>query len=360
MPVFKRNYTVLAMGSAAILTGLVSAGVAQNQPAPIDAASVSPASSLDGLPHKDISNGIISAKVYVLGENGIYRGTRFDRAGVVAHATYKGTDYGQYWFSSQSPQVHDFAWRDHQVTVSTASGAAGPAEEFTGIGFDEAGMGGKFLKVGIGILKRDTQAYDFVHTYPVVNEGKRGYSATKTSVRLTQDLNDKDTGWGYHYVKTVRLVPGKPEMVVEHVLTNTGTKPIETAVYCHNFLSLSPGNENVALTAPFNLEAGKPLQPDAASVNGKTLKYLRAVKEGESVTSPISGFGTSASDYDFKVVNTATGFGQRIRADQPLARINFWSIKAIFSWEPYIAISLKPGETKRWTYTYDYFGPGEG
>ncbi len=360
MPVFKRNYTVLAMGSAAILTGLVSASVAQNQPAPVDAASVSPASHLDGLPHKDISNGIISAKVYVPGENGFYRGTRFDRAGVVAHATYKGTDYGQYWFSSQSPQVHDFAWRDHQVTVSTASGAAGPAEEFTAIGFDQAGVGGKFLKPGIGIMKRDTQAYDFVHTYPVVNEGKRGFSATKTSVRLTQDLNDKETGWGYHYVKTVRLVPGKPEMVIEHVLTNTGTKPIETAVYCHNFLSLSPGNENVALTAPFNLEAGKPLQPDAASVNGKTLKYLRAVKEGESVTSPFTGFGSTASDYDFKVVNTKTGFGQRIRADQPLARINFWSIRTIFSWEPYIAISLKPGETKKWTYTYDYFGPGEG
>jgi hypothetical protein len=29
------------------------------------------------------------------------------------------------------------------------------------------------------------------------------------------------------------------------------------------------------------------------------------------------------------------------------------------SWEPYIAIAIKPGETKRWTYTYDYFGPGD-
>src|SRR3984957_5978103 len=308
MSVSTRKYIALAMGSVAILMGLVSWAGAQNQPPPVDAASVSPASSLDGLPHKDISNGIISAKVYVPGENGFYRGTRFDRAGVGAHATYKGTDYGQYWFSSQSPQVHDFAWRDHQVTVSTASGAAGPAEEFTAIGFDEAGMGGKFLKPGVGILKRDTDKYDFVHTYPIVNEGKRGYSATKTSVRLTQDLNDKDSGWGYHYVKTVRLVPGNPEMVVEHVLTNTGPKPIETAVYCPNFLSLSPGNENVALTALFNLEAGKPLAPDAASVSGHTLKYLRPVQEGESVTSPFTGFGDKTSDYDFKVVNTATGF----------------------------------------------------
>jgi hypothetical protein len=360
MSVRKINYVVLTMGSAVILTGLVSLALAQNHPAGGPADSVIPASTLDGLPHKDISNGIISAKVYLPGDGGFYRGTRFDRAGVVAHATYKGTDYGQYWFGSYSPLVHDFAWRDHQVTVSTASGAAGPAEEFTAIGFDEAGMGGKFLKPGVGILKRDTKDYDFVHVYPVVNEGKRGYSATKTSVRLTQDLNDKETGWGYRYAKTVRLVPGKAEMVIEHVLTNTGTKPIETAVYCHNFLSLSPGNENVALTAPFALEAGKPLAPDAASVSGHTLKYLRPVAEGESVTTPFTGFGDKTSDYDFKVVNTATGFGQRIRADQPLSRINFWSIRTIFSWEPYIAISLKPGETKRWTYTYDYFGPGEG
>jgi hypothetical protein len=347
------------MGSAAILTGLVSLANAQNQPAPVPADSVIPASTLDGLPHKDISNGIVSAKVYLPGPGGFYRGTRFDRAGVVAHATYKGTDYGQYWFSSYSPLVHDFAWRDHQVTVSTASGAAGPAEEFTAIGFDEAGMGGKFLKIGVGILKRDTQDYDFVHVYPVVNEGTRGYTATKTSVRLTQDLNDKSTGWGYRYAKTVRMVPGKAEMVIEHVLTNTGTKPIETSVYCHNFLSLSPGNENVELTAPFDLVAGKPLQPDAASVSGHTLKYLRAVKEGESVTSPFTGFSDHVSDYDFKVMNTQTGFGERIRADQPLSRINFWSIRTIFSWEPYIAISLKPGETKRWTYTYDYFGPND-
>ena len=356
----KPNFAALAMGSTAILISGMMLAQAQNQPAPPPASSVSPASALDNLPHHDISNGIVTAKVYLPGEGGLYRGTRFDRTGVVAQATYKGHNFGQYWFSSTSPAVHDFIWQNGQVTVSTASGAAGPVEEFTAIGFDQAGAGGKFLKVGVAILKRDTDTYDFVHTYPVVNEGKRSESATKTSVRLTHDLSDKDTGYGYSYVKTVRLVPGKPQMVIEHVLKNTGTKPIETAVYCHNFLTLGTGNENVTISAPFNISADKPFAPGAAEVSGKTIRYLRAVKEGESVTSPISGFGSNVSDYDFKVQNTKTGFGQRIRADQPLSRINFWSIRTNVSWEPYIAISLKPGETKRWTYTYDYFGPGEG
>jgi len=356
----KLNFTVFAMGFAAILTSGIMSAQAQNRPAPPPASSIVPASTLDGLPHKDISNGLVSAKVYLPGENGFYRGTRFDRAGVVAHATYKGVDYGQYWFSSYSPAVHDYAWLNGQVTVSTASGAAGPSEEFATVGFDDAKKGGKFLKPGVGILKRDTDTYDYVHTYPVLNEGKRGFTATGDSVRLTQDLSDKDTGYGYSYAKTVKLTPGRAQMVIEHVLKNTGTRDLVTSIYCHNFLSLSPGNQNIALTAPFALVAGKPLAADVAQVSGKTLKYLRPVKEGESVTTAFTGFGDKASDYDFKVVNSKTGFGQRIRADQPLAQINFWSIRTTFSWEPYIAISLKPGETKRWTYTYDYFGPGEG
>ena len=350
------KFVVAAMGSAAIFTGSV---MAQNSQPPAPAASIIPASVLDDLPHQEISNGIVSAKAYVPGPGGFYRGTRFDRAGVVAQATYKGHNFGQYWFSSYSPHVRDFVWRDGQVTVHPASAAPGPVEEFAAVGFDEAGMDGRFLKIGVGILKRDTPAYDYVHNYPVLNEGKRGFSGTKTSARYTQQVSDA-SGYGYSYVKTVRLVPGKPQMLIEHVLTNTGKKDIDTKVYCHNFLTLGTGNENVAITAPFDIKPGKPFAPDAAAVDGKTFHYLRAVKENESVTSPITGFGDSVSDYDFKVMNTKTGFGQRIRADQPLAQINFWSIRTNVSWEPYIAISLKPGETKRWTYTYDYFGPGEG
>ncbi len=81
--------------------------------------------------------------------------------------------------------------------------------------------------------------------------------------------------------------------------------------------------------------------------------------KGASVKSLIDGYGDSVSDYDFRIVNTATGFGQRLRADAPIARINFWSVNSVLGWEPYIAIALKPGETKSWTNTYDFFGPGE-
>src|SRR5262245_29098682 len=117
------NYVVATMGSAAIFaTGMMMAS-AQNTQAPPPANTVKPASSLDNLPHHAISSGIVSAKVYLPGPNGLYQGTRFDRTGVVGKATYKGHNYGDYWFGSQSAAVHDFVWDKGQVTASTASGA---------------------------------------------------------------------------------------------------------------------------------------------------------------------------------------------------------------------------------------------
>jgi len=35
-----------------------------------------------------------------------------------------------------------------------------PVEEFAENGFDAAGSGGRFLKIGVGILKRDDDKYD--------------------------------------------------------------------------------------------------------------------------------------------------------------------------------------------------------
>ena len=152
---------------------------------------------------------------------------------------------------------------------------------------------------------------------------------------------------------------GKPQMTMAHEMKNTGAKPIVTTVYNHNFLTLSPGSEHLVITAPFNWSAEKPLQPDLVKLDGKTIRYIAPIPPGVTTMSLMNGFGKSASDYDFTVTNSKTGFGQRIRGDQPIAKINMWSIHTNYSLEPYIAISLKPGETKRWTYTYDFYGPGE-
>ena len=317
-----------------------------------------PATALDDFPHARISNGLIIAQVYPPGEKQLYQGTRFDHAGVVFHVTYKGQDYSTYWFDRFVTDPRDESKYPPGIQHACCS-VSGPVEEFAPVGFDEAGMGGRFLKPGIGIFKRTSDKYDQFPTLPVLNEGQRTFKAAKNGARFTQDLDDPASGYGYSYVKTVMLVPGKPRITIAHVLKNTGKKDIVTTVYCHNFLTLSPGSEHMVITAPFVWSAEKPLQPELVKLDGKTIHYIAPIPKGVTTISLMNGFSNRTSDYDFTVTNSKTGFGQRIRADQPIAKINMWSISTTYSLEPYIAISLKPGESKRWTYTYDFFGPGE-
>jgi hypothetical protein len=338
--------------AATLLMGVCANADAQTSPL----AGTLPASALDGFPHVQISNGLITAQVYPPGSKELYQGTRFDHAGVVEHITYKGQDYTQYWFDRFVSDPRDES-KYPSGTQHACCAVSGPVEEFAPVGFDDAGTGGRFLKLGVGILRRDTEKYNQFPTYPILNAGKRIFTATKTGARFTQDLQDKESGYGYRYIKSVQLAPGKPRLTIAHILTNTGSKPIVTTVYDHNFLTLSPGNEHVVITAPFALTAEVPLQSELARLDGTAIRYVAPIPPGETVQSPVTGYGATAADYDFTITNTVTGFGQRLRADQPVASINFWSVHTVLGWEPYIAISLKPGETKRWTNSYDFFGP---
>jgi len=317
-----------------------------------------PATALENFSHVPISNGLITAQVYPPGEKQLYQGTRFDHAGVVFHVTYKGQDYSTYWFDRFVTDPSDDGKYPPGVEHSCCS-VSGPVEEFAAVGFEEAGMGGRFLKPGIGIFKRDNDNPLRFPTLPALNEGKRTFKSTKNGARFTQDLDDPQSGLGYSYVKTITLVPGKPQMIISHVLKNTGKKDLVTTVYCHNFLTLSPGSEHMVITAPFAWSAEKPLQPELVKLDGKTIRYIAPIPKGITTISLMNGFGDRVSDYDFTVTNSKTGFGQRIRADQPIAKINMWSISPTYSLEPYIAIALKPDQSKSWTYTYDFFGPGE-
>src|SRR3954470_9188127 len=220
---------------------------------PVNPADTSPASALDEMPSKTISNGLVSAKVYLPDEFGFYRATRFDHAGMITHITYKGQDYGRYWFVKTSPAVKNFTYDADGLVAHNTNIAAGPVEEFGENGFDAAGPGGRFLKIGVGILKRDNDKYDRFHTYPIINRGKRTTTATKTSIRFDQVIANDPSGYGYSYTKTVRLVPGKATLVIEDRLKNTGKKLIDTTVYNHHFMTLSPGNDALELQAPFSL-----------------------------------------------------------------------------------------------------------
>jgi hypothetical protein len=85
------------------------------------------------------------------------------------------------------------------------------------IGYDTAAAGGTFLRVGVGVLRKpDDTNYASFKPYENVDSGKWTVNQKADSAEFAHELNHSSSRYGYVYSKTIRLTPGKPEMVMSH------------------------------------------------------------------------------------------------------------------------------------------------
>jgi hypothetical protein len=69
----------------------------------------------------------------------------------------------------------------------------------------------------------------------------------------------------------------------------------------------------------------------------------------------LEGFNDHVDDYDIQIENSKTGAGVRIKSDQPLSDLAFWSIHTTLCPEPYTLIHVDPGDEIKWSVTYEYY-----
>jgi len=314
------------------------------------------------LPQVEIANGQIRAKLYLPdARNGYYRGTRFDWSGVVPSLLYQGHDYYGPWFHRVDPKVHDYVDEGPEIVASPCSAITGPVDEFQtdgkGLGWDEAKSGGTFIKIGIGVLRKDDPTYDHYKLYEIVDPGKWTVRKGRDSVEFTQELADPSSGYGYTYRKTVRLTKDKPDMVLEHSLKNTGRRTIQSTVYNHNFLVLDkqvPGPDFV-ITVPFQIQSSRPPNPSLAEIRGNRIVYLKALESKEIAATPVLGFGDSPKDHEIRIENSRLGAGMRITGNRPLSNASLWSIRTVLSVEPFVSMTVEPGGEFTWQTMYEYY-----
>jgi hypothetical protein len=311
------------------------------------------------LPAAEISNGEIRAQVYLPDtRNGFYRATRFDWSGVVYSLQYHGHEYYGRWFQATDPSVHDFVYRGSDIVASPCTSITGPVDEFAPLGWDEAKPGGTFIKTGVGVLRKpDEGKYDNFRLYEIVDSGKWTIRKSPVSIEFTQEVTDSSTGYGYSYHKTVRLVSGKPEMLLEHRLKNTGARAIRTRVYNHNFLVLDgqPPGPGLVITVPFRIETKQPPERRLAEIRGTEIVYLRTLENGDVAATSLQGFSDSPKDNDIRIENERLGAGMRITGDRPLSSESLWSIRAVIAMEPFVSVEIEPGKEFTWKSTYSYF-----
>jgi hypothetical protein len=298
-------------------------------------------------PHAVISNGVIHATLMLPDtKNGSYQGTRFDWSGIISSLQFAGHEYFGRWYEHHDPKIHD--------------AITGPVEEFrtndSGLGYDEAKAGGIFVRIGVGTVRKpEEKAYRPYDTYEIVDPGKWTIRRHKDRIEFTHRLSS-DLGYAYVYNKTVRLVKGKPELLLEHSLRNTGTKLIDTTQYDHNFFVIDHEvvGPDIQVKFAFAPVAQRGFNGRAV-IDGDEINFPRNLEGRNGVFSELTGSSKTVKDYDFRVENLKTGAGVHITSDQPLEKVNFWAISTVASAEPYIHLRIAPGQEVHWTIRYEFY-----
>ena len=92
-----------------------------------------------------------------------------------------------------------------------------------------------------------------------------------------------------------------------------------------------------------------------ASPQGRRLVYAKVLEGVECFQTSFTGFGPTTADHEIRIENKKARAGVRITGDRPMSRLGYWSIRTVMAVEPYIDISVEPGQQFTWKWTYDYF-----
>lgn len=294
-------------------------------------------------PQAKISNGIVTANLYLPDvDKGYYRGQRFDWAGQINALEYKGHSFFGLWFEKYDPNLHD--------------AIMGPVEAFDPIGYEDAPVGGRFVKIGVGALEKpEEKNYFFATPYKMLNHGKWEVKKASDKIKFTHVLND--TSFSYVYTKTVQLTKGKPELVLYHTLKNTGKKTIETNVMNHNFFVIDSQitSSDFVVDLPFEASVEQSKDVKAATIDGKQILLEDGDPAGKDFyLGPITGYSDTDQDYDITVSNKKTGASVNIKSDKPFAKLAFWATVKTVCPEPFIHVKAEPGKEVTWKIVYTF------
>lgn len=282
--------------------------------------------------------GDVTATVCRPVADGYYRATRFDHAGLVYSLDYAGHHYVGPWQPDHDPLRHD--------------GLRGPADEFTPIGYDDVAVGGEFLKIGVGMLRRFSDGeYDRFKLFEITDAGQRELTTGSDYATFRHVM--KHGQYGYDYRKTLRLTEA-PGLTIEYELTNTGDVDLEGSVYNHNFYTLDGVHTGPdrAIWLPFEPTGTWREDYDSVRLLSAGIEFMRDLRQGESV---FMGDMLPVGDerpIGFTVLNQKTGAGVKCIGSGRLDHIVFWGNPAVACVEPYMAFNIKPGETLRWQLAY--------
>jgi len=232
-------------------------------------------------------------------------------------------------------------------------GLAGEFGIETPVGYADCAVGDRFVKIGVGLLtKPDESPYRFNRAYEIAPARFSVRPEGRAALLVTADQGS-ERGYGW-FLKRHWSVRGR-EVTLATTLANTGSQPLVTEEYLHNFFGIGgssvEGGWSLTLprqTDPSGLESL--VDPEGVLVfDGPRLSWKRTPTQDFF----LSDHRHPAPD-SWKLHHAASGWSVTETVDFPVAHFNLWGRGHVVSPELYRHIEVAPGASlawsRRWTF----------
>lgn len=268
-----------------------------------------------------------------------YNSSRFDWTGKITNVKYKGISLGS------REHNHHFLNECHGQGLYNEFGIDMP------IGFEKTKIGDWFHKIGIGLLKKEQNYYHFNHKYLI--KPATFYSQVKENTVLLHCISDDVNGYAYELRK--HIVLHDTSFCIYYDLQNTGSKPIITQEYVHNFLAVNHQSidDNYRVKFPFNLRKevlSDDLNPEEKLIFHNNEICFNSRPENDFFMRNLALNEPSKSYWELRHLKEKISISEHV--SKPTCSINIWGRQHVISPEMYIELNVKPGQSNTWSRTY--------
>jgi hypothetical protein len=242
-------------------------------------------------------------------------------------------------------------------------------------GYNEGSNGSAFLKIGVGILKRNSSAYNFNSSYQVVELARTTTTWEPDRAHFVQTLSGTANGYSCRLEEDV--IVKNDSLLMRYVLTNTGTKTFTTEQYLHNFLTFSQRDvgPNYRVYFPYQMATSPQVPewvPPELKLVGRGYQFVDSnppmvrlenmILYTKTISSVPKAWIYKPDDYlgPDTIAVEQSDIGQRAIIDSSLrsAYVGIWTTAYQVSPEQFIIITLAPGEHATFTRTYKFSTDG--
>lgn len=224
----------------------------------------------------------------------------------------------------------------------------------TALGFEDTDVGGWFHKIGVGLLRKDDNEYQFSKKYDIK---PAKFEITNDSNKTIMLCNSESVN-GYSYFLKKEIEIHDNSFSIKYFLKNTGQKDIITDEYTHNFIALNNDmiGTNYILKFPFDLKTK--LFNETVNTEQKVNICKNEFSFNDSPNDPFFFSNLSGNenvDSKWELLNIQNNIGISEIGDFKTNKINLWGWKHVISPELFFNIFLKRNQSTEWTRTYNVY-----